>query len=331
MITVSIIIPCLNEEKYISRCLLSVVNSDYPMDNVEILVLDGMSTDNTAQIIHKLSKEHTNIRVIPNPGKTAPKAMNIGIKAALGEIIVRLDAHAEYPPNYLSELLKWKEKLGADNIGSVWKTAVLNENPKTIAIQKVLCHPFGVGNGLFRTGVQKPMEVDTVPFGCYDKSVFDEVGLYDERLRRNQDIELNKRLAAKGKKIFLIPTTYCCYYARETLFAIAKNNYQNGKWNLLTVYYTKNFQSLSIRHFVPLAFFLSLTLPVLLSLFWQPFIFVSAFSLFLYLAVLTLVVMKMDRKDTNFFQLMLTFFVLHISYGWGSFTGLFHFYKIFQK
>lgn len=326
----SIIIPCRNEEVYIEECLKSVFDNDFPREEYEVIIVDGESDDATVSILQNLQRQYNSLKIINNPGKTAPVAMNLGIKEAKGELIMRLDAHSYYPPNYISELVKWKEKLNADNIGAVWDTDVLNKNSKTIAIKKVLSHKFGVGNGLFRLGIDEPMEVDTVPFGCYHRNIFDEVGSYDERLRRNQDIELNKRLAAASKKIVLIPYTYCRYYARETWKALAHNNYQNGKWNLITVFYTKNVKSLSIRHFVPLMFFFSLILPFFLGLIWWPLIGLSALSLLFYLIALLFVISKMDRSGTSFGNLLITFFVLHISYGWGSFIGLFHFYKLFQ-
>lgn len=326
----SIIIPCRNEEVYIESCLRSVFENDFPSEEYEVIIVDGQSDDQTLMILEHLKAEFPNLKVIHNPGRIAPIAMNLGIEEAKGDLIMRMDAHSYYPPNYISELVQWKEKLKADNIGAIWDTDVLNKTPKTIAIKKVLSHKFGVGNGLFRIGVEEPMEVDTVPFGCYHRSVFEEVGKYDERLRRNQDIELNKRLSAAHKKIVLIPFTFCRYYARETLKALARNNYQNGKWNLITVFYTKNLKSLSIRHFVPLMFFLSLTMPILLALIWWPLIGLSFLSLLFYALALFGVVSKMDRSGTSFGRLLLTFFMLHISYGWGSFVGLFHFYKLFK-
>ena len=131
-------------------------------------------------------------------------------------------------------------------MGTVCKTDVLNKTPKTLAIREVLGNKFGVGNSTFRTGITEEQDVDTVPFGCWRREVFEKYGLYDVRLVRNQDIELNKRIKRGGGKIYILPDTYCTYLARETWSALAKNNYGNGKWNILTVWYTKMFSSLSI-------------------------------------------------------------------------------------
>lgn len=327
----SIIIPCLNEEKYIEQCILSVLENDFPHDEYELLIIDGNSSDSTVQIVQDLMKQYSNIQLLSNPKKIAPTAMNIGIEKAKGEIIMRMDAHSFYPKNYISTLLEWKEKLKADNIGAQWKTDVLNRTKISIANKIVLTNKFGVGNGLFRIGVDKPVEVDTVPFGCYSKVVFDRVGMYDERLKRNQDIELNKRLAAHGMKIVLIPYTFCRYYARESYKALGKNNYNNGFWNLLTIFYTKNIKALSIRHLIPLLFVLSLLLPVLLSFVFFPFVYLSIFSLFIYLLTLSFVIKKVDLSETSFLHVLASFIVLHFSYGVGSFLGLFHFAKLFKK
>jgi hypothetical protein len=249
--------------------------------------------------------------------------MNKGIKAANGDIIMRLDAHATYEKNYFSVLVHALKELGADNVGAVCKTDVLNKTPKTLAIKEVLSNKFGVGNSVFRTGVNRVMEVDTVPFGCWKREVFDKYGLYDVRLVRNQDIELNKRILRGGGKICIIPNTYCTYLARETYKGIAKNNYGNGKWNILTVFYTKQLSSLSIRHFIPLLFVLSLIIPTILSLVFAPLIIISLLSLFAYVCLLGLISLKLCvNKRLNFFYLLTSFLVLHLSYGWGSLIGL---------
>ena len=144
------------------------------------------------------------------------------------------------------------------------------------------------------------------------------------RLVRNQDIELNKRIIRGGGKIFILPDTYCTYLARETWRGVAKNNYGNGKWNILTVYYTKSLSSLSFRHFIPLLFILSLIVPLLMALIWWPFAIVSAVSLIAYICLLSTVSLKLAvSKHLNFFYLLTTFFVLHLSYGLGSLIGFF--------
>lgn len=327
--TLSVICPIYNEEKYIINCIESILKQDYPKEDLEVLFVDGMSTDLTRKIVTEYSAHYSFIRLIDNPERIVPNAMNCGIKASRGEIIMRLDAHATYEKNYFSSLVSRLNELGADNVGSVCKTDVLNKTPKSLAIKEVLRNKFGVGNSTFRTGIDCVKEVDTVPFGCWRRDVFDKYGLYDLRLVRNQDIELNKRIIRGGGKICIVPDTYCTYLARETYRGLANNNFQNGKWNILTVYYTKQFDSLSIRHFVPLLFVLSLIVPLLASLIWKPFALVSVLSLITYILVIGLISAKLTLfNNLNYICLFTSFIVLHISNGLGAFMGLI---KIFFK
>ena len=326
---ISVICPIYNEEKYIGKCIESIMQQDYPKEDMEVLFVDGMSTDKTRSIISEYLPRCPYLRVVDNPHRIVPYAMNKGIEESKGDVIIRIDAHTSYERNYFSVLVSRLYELDADDVGAVCKTDVLNKTPKTLAIREVLSNKFGVGNSVFRTGVDKVMEVDTVPFGCWRREVFDKYGLYDTRLVRNQDIELSKRILRGGGKIFIVPDTFCTYYARETYRALSRNNYQNGKWNILTVYYTKQFNSLSLRHFVPMVFVLSLILPLLASIIWLPLIWISVASLLAYLLALTAVSFRLATdKKLNVFYLVYSFFVLHFSYGCGSLAGCFSVLKI---
>lgn len=322
-IQVSIICPTYNEEKYIAKCIESIIAQDFPIIQLEILFVDGRSTDTTRSIISNYQQKYSCIKLLDNPHKIVPFAMNKGIENAQGEIIIRIDAHSHYPNNYVSVLVSQLVSLNVDNVGVVCKTDVLNKNRKTLAIREVLSNSFGVGNSLFRTGIDEITEVDTVPFGCYRKDVFQKHGLYDTRLIRNQDIELNKRIKRGGGKIFLIPETFCTYYARETFRGIMKNNFQNGKWNILTVYHTKMFDSLSLRHFVPMFFVLSLLFPLGVSMFYSPIILIGVFSCSLYIVSVSILSLRLSiSKQINFFYLFSSFVSLHISYGMGSLAAI---------
>lgn len=300
-----------------------MLEQDYPKDDLEIILVDGMSTDNTRKIVAGYVKQYPFIRLIDNPHRIAPWAMNIGVKESKGDIIMRLDAHATYEKNYFSSLAYGITKYNADNIGCVCKTDVLNKTAKTLAIREVLSNKFGVGNSTFRTGIEGAQEVETVPFGCWKRDVFSKYGFYDVRLVRNQDIELNKRIIRGGGKIIIVPDTFCTYLARETFKALAKNNFGNGKWNILTVYYTKEMRSLSLRHFVPLAFILSVLIPSIVGFIWLPAFGVSLLALFMYLTLFGIVSARLAlTKGLNFYYLFASFITLHISYGWGSLIGL---------
>jgi len=320
----SVICPFYNEEKYVPQLLECIDKQDLPKDEWEVLFVDGYGRDSSRWLIEDFVRKHESARIIENPHRIASYAVNLGVETSRGEYIIRLDAHAWYPANYCSVLVRLCEETGADNIGCICHTKALNKNKKSLAICEVLSHPFGVGNSQFRIGVKTLQRADTVPFGCFPKSTFERFGKYDTRLVRNQDIEFNHRIIAGGGSIYLTPEVYFVYYARETWLALAKNNYGNGKWNILTVWYTKMISSLSIRHFIPLLFVLSLIVPTLLALLWWPFILISALSLLAYTCLLSVVSLKLAvTKKLNFFYLIVTFFVLHLSYGWGSLDGLF--------
>ena len=320
--TISIICPVYNEEKYISGCIDSLLLQDYPLDDVEIIFVDGASNDNTVKIIKQYAEKYPFIKVINNPDRIVPVSLNIGIKASKGDIIIRLDAHATYAENYVSVLVNKLIKLNADNVGVVCRTDVLHKNKKTLAIKEVLSNRLGVGNSTFRLGVENITEVDTVPFGCWRRSVFDKFGYFDTRLIRNQDIELNKRIKRGGGKIYIIPDTYCTYFARETFKEIAKNNFANGKWIILTIFYTKQLDSLSVRHFIPLVFIVSIFLPVMLCIFYRPILYLSILSLVAYLLLILFVSIFLSiKKRLNLVFLSLSFIVLHFSYGFGSLIG----------
>lgn len=319
----SVICPIYNEEKYIVGCIESILLQDFPKDNLEVIFADGMSSDKTREIVTKYIAQYPWIKLIDNPKRIVPLALNSAIAVSKGDIIIRLDAHASYPTNYFSALVDAIHRYDADNVGAVCKTDVLNHNSKAEAIKTVLAHPLGVGNSTFRTGIDKAQEVDTVPFGCWRRSAFEKYGSFDERLIRNQDIEFNKRIHRGGGRIFIIPETYSTYYARETFSKLAKNNYGNGKWNILTVWFTNQFNSLSPRHFIPLAFVFSLILPCLVALFWFPALYIAIASFAAYLIVVMTISAKLAFKNQlNWFYLVITFFVLDLSYGWGSLMAL---------
>ena len=324
MIRISIVIPCRNEAKYIETCIHSLLDNTPQNCEVEILVIDGMSNDGTRQIINKISEQKQNVKLIDNPNIVTPFALNLGVDNASGDYVMIASAHSSFAPKYIEILMNAMDRLNADVVGGFMQTAIKNITPKTKAIKEVLSCKFGVGNATFRVGSEKEELVDTVPFGLYRTELFKEVGGYDNRLVRNHDIELSKRLIAAGKKIYIIPEALCTYYARETFNAIAQNNYRNGLWNLLTVKITKNFSSLSLRHFVPLIFMLSLILPTAFAPLWWPLGLISAASLFCYLLVLCLICARYSiTKKLNFIYLCWTFVVLHFSYATGSLVGIF--------
>lgn len=232
---VSVIIPCRNEKGFIGVCLDSVLSCDYPRARMEILVADGMSEDGTRAILAGYARRDERVIVVDNPRRHTPGALNMAIARARGDVIVRMDAHAAYPTNYISRLVEWLICSGADNVGGTWKTCPGDDSAKSRAIAFVLAHPFGVGNAHYRLGISAPKWVDSVPFGCYRRDVFQRIGNFDEELLRNQDDELNQRLIRAGGRILLVPDVSSRYFARSSLRKLWRTYYQYGVFKPLVV------------------------------------------------------------------------------------------------
>jgi GT2 family glycosyltransferase len=247
--------------------------------------------------------------------------MNLGIQNAKGEFIMISSAHASFAPGYVKTLLNAIQTLPAEGVGGVMKTQPLSNSDKANALAFCLSHKFGVGNAKFRIGSLDVVSVDTVPFGLYRRQTLIEVGLYNTKLTRNQDIELSKRLTSRGGKIFLIPTAECYYHSREKLYQFIQNAFKNGYWNILTVKITGTWESLSIRHFIPLVFLMSLILPSLLAIVYPPLLLISALSLLAYFSLAFYI--SFSRDTSLYFWRVIGFFSLHLFYGVGSLIGLF--------
>lgn len=319
---VTIIVPCRNEERFIGKCLDSIIAQDYPKDKTEILVVDGMSNDKTAKIIEEYCTQHQYVTLLNNPLKIVPTAMNTGIQNAHGEIIIRMDAHNIYEKDYVSKCVRYLQEYDSDNVGGICVTLPSNDTVFARSIAIALSHPFGVGNSHFRVGSKEPRYVDTVPFGCYKREIFQKIGLFNEYLSRNQDIEFNLRLKKVGGKILLIPDIVSYYYARSTLKSLVKNNFLNGFW----VIYSSKFARLpfSLRHLIPFAFVVSLIGSFFLSFLYYPFMYLFIFIISVYLAVNIFFSLSLAiKKNLKYFSfLVMSFLALHFSYGLGSLWGL---------
>ena len=322
---VSVVIPCYNEVRYIRDCIDSLLSNGTDPSRMELLVIDGGSTDGTVAFLNELSQRYPQVKVLNNPARITPRALNIGVHAAQGTYILISSAHASFDYGYISTLIStMSQHADAIGVGGVMETKVKNSTAMSESIRTVLMHPVGVGNAKFRTGVSDVISVDTVPFGLYHAQELKAVGGYDERLIRNHDMELSKRLLRNGGKIYLTPMARCTYYARETFRAMAKNNFNNGKWNLKTVYITQTFSSLSLRHFIPMLFLGSWVLPLILSLITcNPWWSLASFGVLIaYTGVLTAVSWRARNGKNKVFMVLIGFKLLHFSYGLGSLIGL---------
>lgn len=326
---VSIVCPIYNEERYIVACIESILKQEYSFENLEVLFVDGMSTDKTRAIINEYINKYKFIRLLDNPQRIVPVAMNIGIKQATGDIIIRLDAHAIYPVDYISRLVHKLEGKKADNVGGICKTLPVNGTMVCKAIATALCSSFGVGNSYFRVGAVNDKWVDTVPFGCFRRDIFTKVGLYDEELVRNQDDELNARIIKQGGKILLISDLIITYYARDKVCKVAKMFYQYGLFKPLV---NKKLGSpATVRQFFPVLFLLGLIIGIPLSYINQYFaiIYISVVTFYFILSVCFSLKEVRKQKDWRILCVLpIVFLIIHLSYGWGYLKGI---YKILMK
>ncbi|MFN8009002.1 MAG: glycosyltransferase family 2 protein [Terriglobia bacterium] len=318
---VTVVIPIRNEERRIAECLESLIDQSYPHDRMEILLMDGHSVDQTRLVAKKFCERYPFIRLMDNPKKIVPVALNLGIHAASGEIIIRMDAHTYYDRDYVAKCVETLMRFDAQNVGGPIQTLPGNETPIAKAIALATSHPFGVGNSKFRTE-SKAQYVDTVPFGAFRRSLFEEIGYFNEKLERNQDIEFNSRIIQAGGRIFLNPEIKSFYYNQSTLRGLWRHNFKNGLWNIFT--FSLNRGSLSWRHFVPLVFILSLLTMLILSLGsrWGIAGFVLILLSYLFASSYFSFRIATSWTLSMILLLPLVFATLHFSYGFGSLVGL---------
>jgi glycosyltransferase involved in cell wall biosynthesis len=320
---VSVLLGCRNEEKYIARCLDSILANDYPKDRLEILVMDGMSTDSTRGIVHEYAKLCSGLRLLDNPARSFPAAMNTGIRNSSGSLIIIAGAHAVYQPDHISTCVRFHQESGAENVGGALQVEPGAEGPFAQAIAAGLASRFGSGNSHVKTGVQKPIWTDTAAFGCYRRELFDKIGMFDERLLGSSDLDLNRRLRIAGGRILLVPDVVVRYFADATWPAFWRHNFADGFW----VTYVLKFGSKawSWRHWIPFALVASLAVTLALSFIWHSFIWIFLAILGSYVVANIGASAKMAvRKRKGKLMLLLpgTFAGRHFAFGAGTSFGL---------
>lgn len=315
----SVICPIYNEEKHIEACIRSVIAQDWPKDELEALFVDGMSDDRTREIVAGYSRQYPFIRLLDNPRRIVPTGLNIGIRAAKGEVILRLDAHAKYPTDYFSVLVGKLQESGADNVGGVCRTLPAQDMPVCRAIAHAMSSPFGMGNSHFRIGADKEMWVDTVPFGCFRREIFDKIGLFDEDLVRNQDDEFNGRILRHDGKILLLPQVVTDYFARSSINKTAKMFYQYGLFKPLV---NKKLQKpATLRQFFPPLFVAGILIGGLVCLFSRVIRWIYLSVLVLYLLMAILAGLSCTRRLPDILWMPVVFATIHVSYGCGYWVG----------
>ena len=316
----SVICPIYNEESRIEECILSILAQDYPKEDLEVLFVDGQSSDLTRDIIANYMLNYTFIKLLDNPKRIAPAALNIGIRASSGDIIMRLDAHAKYPANYFSLLVSKLKESGADNVGGVCRTLPAKDTSVCRAIAHAMSSPFGMGNSYFRIGSDHEMWVDTVPFGCFKREIFDKIGLFDEELVRNQDDEFNGRIIKNGGRILLLPEVVVDYFARDSLTKTAKMFFQYGLFKPLVNH--KLQKPTTLRQFIPPLFFAGLIAGGLLSVFSKTILWIFVSVIVLYVLCCFVFGRNRERVWPDVLWMPFTFSAIHLSYGCGYWVGI---------
>lgn len=321
--SVAVIIPTLNEERFIARCLDSVIAQSYPFEEMDVMVVDGGSKDRTKEIVEEYHEQYPNVRFLNNPGRIQSIAFNIGVKNSDAPYIVRLDAHALYEKDYIQKCI---DGLKADstrgNVGG--RCIILPYNDTLWAETNAILNycKFGIGGSAFRVGM-KPDYVDSVPFGAFPRSVFDEVGGMREDLPRGEDNEYNSRIRKAGYKVYFDPKIESSYYARPTIKTSCKQMYANGESIGHLFYVDKD--SVGLRHLVPLLFVVAIIVGGIGSLICKPIFYIWLAGLGLYF-LCDIVASLMSAKEHGwkyFLPLFLMFFLVHISYGVGTIKGVF--------
>ena len=322
-VRVSIVIPCRNEEPFIGPCLESIVVSDYPKTDLEVLIVDGMSQDGTRAIIEEYTRRYEWVRRIDNPRGIIPVAMNLGIAAARGAVIMKMDAHSTYDPLYITICMRYLDTHRVDGVGGVLRTVPRRPSLAGRSIAASLSHVFGAGTSYFKTGVLRPRLVDAVAFGCYRRGVFEKVGLYNEDLVRSSDADLNVRLRQAGCRLLLVPEAVACYYAESNMARYWGRNYADGLW----VTYPLKFGSrvFSLRHLVPMFFVSTLIGVTALTLLSPRFLWVLVGVLGSYAvasAVSSVQIAWAERSPGLLLAAPVAFAVRHVGHGLGCLVGL---------
>lgn len=317
-VVVSVIIPLRNEEKYIKGCIESLITQTYPKNQMEWILVDGNSNDSTVDIINDyIDTKLYPIILLNNVKKKTPDALNLAISKARGKYIIRLDAHSYFYPDYIEKCVHYLDTTDADNVGGIAETQASGFVGQAIA--KMLSTRFGVGGSNFRVG-DGDRFVDTVPFGAFRREIFDKVGLFNTKLLRSEDNEMNSRIRQNGGNIWLAEDIRFKYYCRDTVSEILKMGLQNG--NALFFTLKENPKAMSIRHFVPFLFLLSIIILPLLSIFSEVFALLFLFEIGVYVLLDLFFSFANDCSKYGIVTIWL-YPAFHIAYGFGSLIGMF--------
>ncbi|MBE7443731.1 MAG: glycosyltransferase family 2 protein [Planctomycetia bacterium] len=319
---ITVILPVRNEEKYIERCLNSIVEQTIAKELLEVLVIDGNSTDKTPEIVRLYLKKFNYIRLLNNPEQNTIAALNLGIKKASGEIIIRVDGHVYLKRDYIEQCIEALKRTGADNVGGNMRAIGNTYIQKAIAL--ATCSIFGIGWGKFHYS-DKEEFVDTVYLGAFRKSIFEKVGTFDPEMQYSEDNELNLRIMKSGGKILLSPKIKSHYFPRESLKDLWRQYFKYGYFKLKVM--QKHKIKISFRHFIPASLVCSIFISALLAIFKPTFTYLFYIIISSYLATSFLFSIKIAlNKGIRYLPILpIVFTTLHLSYGIGFLKGIWDF------
>jgi glycosyltransferase involved in cell wall biosynthesis len=304
-------------------CLESVRKFELPTGwTSEVFVIDGGSTDGTPDLAGQVSARDGRFHLLHNARRTQSCALNLGITRSHGDYVLRLDAHSEYPADYLAQLIETATRTGADNVGGRIRTRTRGTGYQASLVQALTTHPFGVGNS-FRTAAPEGL-ADTVPYGFFRRDTFERFGLFDERLLRAQDYEFNKRIVTRGGRIWLNPGIVLEYFQQPTLGRfLTKQFVYEAPYNAYMWYLAP--YTFTPRHAITAVFVLGLIvgIPLAVAFTWAKVLLLAALSLYVLLAVTSAAMQAVRyRQPAHLVTLPFAFLSYHLTHGAGVVIGL---------
>ncbi|HSS20826.1 MAG TPA: glycosyltransferase family 2 protein [Pyrinomonadaceae bacterium] len=325
--SVSVIIPSYNEERFIGKALENLAGQ-YPPEAYEIIVVDGMSDDRTRDVVEAFEHLHPDlsVRVIDNPARNIPSALNLGIAAARGDIIARMDAHAAPSSGYIRRCVDVLSEGNAAVVGMPCRVRPADQSAVARAIAIGVSHPFGIGDAKYRLGTEGKLQesVDTVAFACFRKSLWSELGGFDEKLLTNEDYDFNYRVRVRGDLVLLDRSGHCDYFARATLAKLAAQYVRYGAWKARMV--RQHPRSLKLRHLVAPLFVASIALLPLIGFWINAALLLLAAEIGAYLAAASWFAFRATRKNHQGLPVMVllpaVFMTIHLCWGTSFCYGL---------
>ncbi len=297
--------PVLNEERHLEHAVRAIFAQDY-LGDVEVCLALGPSTDATNDVAARLQANEPRLRTVANPTGKTPAGLNAAIRATTGEVIVRVDGHSVLSPGYITRAVETLRRTGAANVGGVQKA--VGTTPFEEAVAAAMASPFSMGGARFHTGgAEGP--VDTVYLGVFQRTAIEQVGLFDEKLVRNQDYELNIRLRKAGHTVWFDPKLEVEYRPRSSLRTLARQYAEYGAWKRHVL--RLHPKSLKLRQIVPPITLIAL----MVSSVAAPWVPITLVVPIVYVGLVVLVSLTTPKR--NAFRLIVVFPTMHMSWAWG--------------